>query len=157
MKILTNTLFGGCLLFPLCVYAGNTGPADTAKVFYQEYLQGNGSMPAKLAPYLDSRLIRSLNRWGYCESGAKGVTCSTECIKFSCNYDGIWIDHYDNYFTKTEKSWPTWSKAVRSSVLKKGESTATVKVVLGSGTDPTVSLKVAMRKVGEQWKIATVE
>lgn len=157
MRLLLKVLFAGCLLLPFASQAASPGPEDVVKTFYQSYLKGNGTIPVSLSRHLDRHLIKSLNNWAACESDTKGAICPTECIKFACNYDGVWIDHYVNYFTKTGKSWPTWSSAIRAAVMKKGTTTATVKVVIGKDPDPSVTMNVSMKKEDGHWKISTVE
>lgn len=135
----------------------NEPPVVAVKDFYRQYLSGTGVLPAKLARYLDPSLIRSLNQWGECESGKSNARCSTECVKFSCKYGEVWIDQYDNYFTKTGRWWPSWSTSIRPTITYYGDTFAELKVLIGKDPDPFIHLKVVMQENKGQWRIVSVD
>lgn len=135
----------------------NEPPVLALKKFYRAYLSTKGNPPRTSAQLVDASLTNSLRQWSECATNKKTSSCSQECVKFTCRYGEAWIADDVDYFTKHDRWYPSWAKAIRPTITYYGSTLTEMNVLIGNDPDPFIHLKVVMREAGGKWRILSVE
>lgn len=146
-------------------------PENTVKHFYYQYLKEDSKSNVELIKNnVSLGLVEGIKNSFECNYDSdtsmsvhelkKNCSQKRECRNFndhySCNWDGFWIEPDVDYFTKSQDIYPSWKKEIATAVISQVNDEAEVKVSLGDGSDPVMTLNVTMKLDNKAWKIISV-
>lgn len=177
MKSLTHKLrIAFLLLFSLSfsnvsLAYESISPESVVHDFYSAYLQDkSGGNEALIKTYVSEHLAKSINDSTMCNYDsddsipesklAKKCSQKHECKQeednYSCDWSGIWVETYVNYFTKSQDMLSSWRTNINTFDVTQKGSDSLVDVVLGNGSEPKARFKVSLKKENGSWKIISV-
>lgn len=160
------------LIFSSLTFASDViSPKNTVMHFYHALLNDDSRSYSKLVnKYVSDELLRSINDSSLCNYDSDGSVSAAEIEKlcsqkheckedkrsYICDWYGIWVESDVNYFTKSQDIYPSWETNIKTSLLMQTGQESIVNVTLGDGTEPINTLRVALKKVDNSWKIIRV-